>query len=402
MLLPAYALFQMIPLPVSWVELIAPHRGEIHRAFAEISPEAGLATISVVPSATMTHLLRIAGYTVLFFLVREVAWRMSERPWAVAIPIIAVAGGEALLGVFQHYIGGSERIATGTYVNHNHFSGLLEMSAPFALMYTIALMHRTRRGRRTPVGPALKACAALTLATLTLVGIVFSYSRAGFVAVLAALLAIGTLGVWKSSRRRIKLLAVVGVAVVVVMAFVFLPPDAFIARYARIATVETFAAEGRVPLWTETLDLIRYYPLFGCGLGAYRAAFLEHKVSWPLVTDDYAHNDYLQLLAEMGVIGFAIGVAVVLILFAKTLRALQRDSHFERRCLALACIGSMAAIAVHSITDFNLYLPANALLLAWILGVSSALEFAPEPLPLAERIEVAQTIDITPSAADAS
>ena len=106
MLLPAYVLFQMLPLPASWIELMAPHRGEIHRALAGIAPEAGLATISVLPSATMVHLLRIAAYTVFFLLVREIAWRMPERPWAVTIPILAVAGGEALLGVFQYVMGG--------------------------------------------------------------------------------------------------------------------------------------------------------------------------------------------------------------------------------------------------------------------------------------------------------
>ena len=402
MLLPAYVLFQMLPLPASWIELMAPHRGEIHRALAGIAPEAGLATISVLPSATMVHLLRIAAYTVFFLLVREIAWRMPERPWAVTIPILAVAGGEALLGVFQYVMGGAERPATGTYVNHNHFSGLLEMSIPFALMYAIALVRGMRRGRRTLAGPALKACAAFALTALVLAGIIFSHSRAGFVTVLALLLAIGVLGVRRALSTRAKLLAAAGVTVVVAGAFVFLPSNAFIARYARIASVEAFVAEGRVPLWTETLDLIRHYPLFGCGLGAYGTAFLEYKTSWPLVRDDYAHNDYLQLLAELGVAGFAIGVGLVLALLVKTLRVLERDPRFERRCLALACVGSIAAIAVHSVADFNLYLPANAMLLAWVLGIASALEFTREPSSLGERIGLSQVIDVTPSAAGAS
>src|SRR6202021_2779989 len=90
-------------------------------------------------------------------------------------------------------------------------------------------------------------------------------------------------------------------------------------------------------------------------------------------TFSFAHNDYLQLLAELGVTGFLILAALVLPLVATTFRVATKNRDRNVRLLALGCAGSIAAIALHSFADFNLYIPSNALLLAWILGISAAL-----------------------------
>jgi len=92
------------------------------------------------------------------------------------------------------------------------------------------------------------------------------------------------------------------------------------------------------------------------------------------VTDDFAHNDYLQLLAELGLVGFAIGAALALSVVRIALRGALKCADPQARYFAVACIGALFAIGLHSLADFNLYIPANAMLLAWIAGMTVAVE----------------------------
>ena len=89
---------------------------------------------------------------------------------------------------------------------------------------------------------------------------------------------------------------------------------------------------------------------------------------------DYAHNDYLQGLAELGIVGFAILAVLLGALVREFIRAIRRS---VQPALALAAAGALADVAAHSFTDFNLHIPANALVAAWIAGIASGLATLP-------------------------
>jgi len=82
-------------------------------------------------------------------------------------------------------------------------------------------------------------------------------------------------------------------------------------------------------------------------------------------TIDYAHNDYLQILAELGIVAFLAGLVFAVRLMLKTIRATNGS-------LAIACVGSLSAMLLHSLVDFNLYIPANGAVFAWICGIAAA------------------------------
>jgi O-antigen ligase len=102
---------------------------------------------------------------------------------------------------------------------------------------------------------------------------------------------------------------------------------------------------------------------------------MRFKVFEPLVTDDFAHNDYLQLLAELGVVGFAIGATLAFSVVRMAVRRAVGSRDPGARYFAVASAGALAAILLHSLADFNLYIPANAMLLAWIAGMTAGLRF---------------------------
>ena len=355
-LLPCYAALQLVPLPPAALRILSPARAELHEAVGAVTEAGGFAPLSVAPAATFDHLLRIAAYLVVFLLVREAASQAGARVWRAALPVVVVAALEAALGVWQWRAGVQVH---GTYVNRNHFAGLLEMALPLAVMYAAASVPKVRL-----------TCAALAVAGLLMVAIINSLSRMGFIAALFGLLVAGVMALEPGRRRWVNRVALGALAALVVAGFVFLPPDALIGRFAELAATEEIPADTRAQIWRQTLDLIREYPVFGCGLGGYEAAFLKHKRVAPLNAVDYAHNDYLQGLAEMGVAGFAIVAALVGTLMV---RAARRAAHPrpEQRRLAAACAGALAAMLLHSLVDFNLYIPANAMALAWICGLAA-------------------------------
>ena len=165
-------------------------------------------------------------------------------------------------------------------------------------------------------------------------------------------------------------------AMALLASFAFLPSERLILRFAELTSSDP-SAGGRAKLWAATIPLIKAYPVFGCGLGGYETAFLKFKTFDPLIRDDFAHNDYLQLLAELGLAGFVILAAAACSVVRSTIRKAVESQDPEGHYFALACAGALAAILLHSLADFNLYIPANAMLLAWVAGASP--EARPRP-----------------------
>lgn len=389
LLLPGYVAFQLIPLPVSLVRALSPARAELLAALGPLVPAVAFAPLSVAPSATVRELMRVLGYSVVFLLVRQIAWRSPERPWLPASPIVAVASVEAALGLWQYATGDAGSYAHGTYVARDHYAGLLEMSLPFAAAYPFAI-----RGR-----PAWRACGAISLALLILLGILYSLSRTGFLVVLLSLFVMGVLALGTGLGKMKRRLGVGALAGLLVLGAVFLPPNRLIERFAEIASTEDVKAHVRLRVWKATLHLIADYPVFGCGMGGYESAFAKYNVSVPLFRVDYAHNDYLQLLAELGVVGFCIAMTLGFGILAKTVCAIPHRSGPRHRNLALACAGALAAILIHSLVDFNLYNPANGLLLAWISGISAGLAFpaCPAAAPAWNALAIPQLAENRPA-----
>lgn len=379
-LLPAYVLLQVVPLPVALLRVLSPARAEGVAALGPIGAKLRFASLSVFPAGTFQYFLLVCGYLLIFLLVRELMSGFADRPWLVVWPVIGIAAIEAVLGLWQYFGGTGEQVQWGTYANRNHYAGFLEMVLPFAVIYPVAVLRRTWSRLHSPLAPALVACGVWALAGLIFTGVVHSFSRMGFIATLSSLFVMGALAFgtrqlsWVEGSRVRQWVAVGTVAALVAAGFVFLPPDKLILRFAQLVSTDGLTGEGRISLWTETIPLIKAYLLFGCGLGGYETAFWKFKVSGVLVTDDFAHNDYLQFMAELGLVGFLIGAALAFSIVRKTIRGTVDSSDPERRYFALACAGSLTAILLHSLVDFNLYIPANAMLLAWIAGTAMGLE----------------------------
>src|SRR5207302_4622091 len=122
-LLPTYAAFQLVPLPLSVLRTLSPARAELLDGLAPLSLRPDWASLSVAPALTLEHFLLFVGYAVVFFAIRDVTGSSRDMPWLPVLPILAVAAWQAAWGVSQFFGGGDEAFAHGTYPIRNHFAG---------------------------------------------------------------------------------------------------------------------------------------------------------------------------------------------------------------------------------------------------------------------------------------
>jgi len=378
-ILPGYALLQLVPLPIGLVAMLSPARAELVRALEPLYGHDSFASLSIVPAATFTHFLLLASYCILFLAARQYAMRACDKAWIVAFPVVVAAGAEAVLGTVQ-FSSGSNIVASGTYIVRNHFAGLLNMALPFAFLYAIHTFRNISVRERTGMGAALRLCAGLGSAALLLAGILCSLSRGGFVSLIGSGLVMLSLTVSRKMPIKNRLLILSLFSALAVIAIFYLTPVQMVARFSQ------HNSAGRLSIWLQGLGVIGEYPLVGCGLGGFESAFLKFKINWGLINVDYAHNDYLQYLSELGAVGFLVGAVLIGGVATRVWRIAAEAT--ELQLLALACVGSLTTILIHSAMDFNLYVVANAAVFAWICGLAAGLKPIP-PAPGERVIELA-------------
>jgi putative inorganic carbon (hco3(-)) transporter len=369
LLFPAYVAFQLVPLPLFLLRIVSPVRAEIADALGGVMPASSFAPLSIAPPTTWIFLSRIAAYAVVFLLIRETARRSAAHLWVVAVPLIGIGGLEAAYGLSEEFAGA--RVISGTYLNKDQFAGLLESILPFALMYGMALLYPRQKRGVSSAASVIKACGVLCVAVGIFFAITSSFSRMGFVSTLVSLFVMGALALGSRLSGWKKWSALAGLAALILLVFVFAPPNQLIEAFGNIPSEQI--TEGRWPIWRDTLRLIAAYPLFGCGLGNYYPALMPYQTSGLNVAWVNAHNDYLELVSELGIVGFLIPATLMFAVCARAMRAVVSGINCEVRFLALACAGGLAAVLIHSLADFNLYVPANAMVLAWISGLSVSL-----------------------------
>lgn len=334
--------------------------------------------------ATGELFVRLLVYGSAFAAARRVA-RDERSAQQLILALLVLGVFEAAYGLAQYLTGWQkilwyERVyyresATGTYVNHNHYAGFLEMVIPFAV--TRALVALPREGNHRAHGAAGKAALFLFLAAVLVLAVIFSESRMGLIACVGSLMAMAVvLRLRERSSAAPRGAPRAGLILLLLTAsaalMFWIGPEPVFTRFAELPERQgPAAAGGRLAVWADTLRLIGERPL-GLGLGAFEAAYTKVQTVDVNAQVDHAHNDYLQLAAELGPVAALLFWAMIFALAMRTLRACWTQTSPARQVIALGATGALAALLLHSLTDFNLYIPANGLVFAVVLGLGSA------------------------------
>jgi len=255
--------------------------------------------------------------------------------------------------------------AFGPFINRHHFAGYMELALalPLGLVFTGSIERE-------------KKFIYLFAAGLMAVALIMTNSRGGLISLFAELLfLVATMGLRRRHKHkkreseehkpRIKSAAAkAGLALAMVVALfgsvVLLGGEEALTRMVGSVNTDD-PTTGRAHFWSVTVDIIKHHPLVGTGLGAFGVVYTGYDSRNGMYRLEQAHNDYLQVLSDGGIVGAVLGLFFVVGLFRMGFARRESRDDF-RRGVATGALAGCFAVLIHSFFDFTLHTPANALL----------------------------------------
>jgi O-antigen ligase len=370
---------QLVPLPVHVIDVVSPSARPAWERLT-LTAVRGPLPISVNLWSTTWALAVYLGALAVFILGRQTFAHGGVRTAVRGLATIGlVLSAEALAQAATarrliYWIWKTPfdvALPFGPFLNRNHFATWAIMAIPLCAGYLRAhhLAHRdeapAERSRRAAVSLGLTDSRSIWLAAsicFMLVALVASLSRAGWAGLAAGWIA----GSWLQRGRRgsTKWVAAAVLVALAAGAIVVAPTD-LIQRATSIGT----AASGRLDIWRATMPVVRDFWVTGTGAGTFETVMLVYQRVPSLFRINAAHNHYLQIAAEGGLL-VGVPAAAALVLFARQAwAALEHDDSAMYLVRAGAASGLVAA-AVQSVWETGLTTPANALLAALCAAIA--------------------------------
>ena len=277
---------------------------------------------------------------------------------------------------------GTDASPFGSFANRNHFAGYMELLVPVPA--ALVVTGGVRGEARLFFGFAAIMMGVSTVASLSRGGLLSLAGAIVFIAVLSFVVPrtrsarVKPQGPAGRSHLWTRIGVVAGIATAIALGTVWIGSRAVTDRLS-----ETFAdITGSDPqadftthrrwIWRNTVSMIREHPIAGVGMGAYAKAYPAYSQNDAARVFSYAHNDYLQLLADCGAVGGVIAVWFLISVFSSLRRALKARDPFLAG-LAIGAGASILALLIHSLVDYNLQIPSTALLFLLLAGIASNL-----------------------------
>lgn len=309
---------------------------------------------SVYKHDSFFALLRLFAYIGIFYLLIKNFEGWMFRKLLVLVVLIGTAlslyGIFQYLDIFRHSWWIPAQFLAASYVNHNHFAGYLELVMPVTL--GISFSHSIEFRFK-------KAILWLALYIQAL-AFILTQSRGGWFSLLIAFLAMGLVLV-KNKRLKISYFVIFIVLLTVFFGSIYLNDKEVSQRVQTIGALASknqkpeSSLEGRNKIWEGAVGMIKDSPLIGVGIGDFDSGFYRFRPEGFEMRAVYAHNDYLHMAAEMGVLAPVLMFLLFIVIIASGIR---QGSH----PLVLGCAVGVLSLALHGFVDFNFHIPANMLL----------------------------------------
>ena len=369
---------QSLPLHSGLLQWLSPGAAAVHTDALEGS------TLSLERFASRVNLALTLTYLQLFALtLLLVNTRARVRLLLVAVVMCGVF--QASYGTFVTLSGAqfdylffkevNSSLATGTYINRNHLAGYLEMCLALGIglmMANLARRHQVHRNwrdstRRTLALLLSEKVRLRIYLTVMVVGLVMTRSRMGNTAFFVSL-TLAALYWVVASRRLTRGTLLLFVSLLLVDIWVV--GNFFgIERVVQRLEQTTLATEQRDEVSFDALQAIGDYPVTGTGAGSFYSIFPMYQRGEVELYYDHAHNDYAEFAVELGLPAVALLGGAVLLSLGAALLAQRRRHDRLMKGLGLGAGMGILALLIHSATDFNLQIPANAALFTVLLAL---------------------------------
>jgi O-Antigen ligase len=326
----------------------------------------------------------VVAYAGVFFTCR---YGLKSRPLGLALLFLLVTLGVFETG-FGYYLsnhsdwfpfGDTERLQIrylprwiGTYGCPNHYASVLVMAIGAALaMGSFSKL------------PWPVRIVLFYLAAAMLIGVMFSGSRGSWLSFVASILALNVFGLrngavrwWVPVTATVIVLAAAGT-----LFSLSRDVQSRVTEIEKIFESGSFDAYVRIQLAEDALHISHDYPLFGTGPGTFVFEDSRYQSKSYTTKAVLTHDDYLNCLADYGLVGFGIAMIFVTTITLKFFKPLSSDKRWQDRAVIAAAVAAWAALLAHSFVDFNLHIPANALWLFSLAGLGLGRLSQPEEKP---------------------
>jgi O-antigen ligase len=335
-----------------------------------------LAGLTASPFLTRIELLKWSPLIVLFFLAIQAF--AAEEHWRGFVWFLLVLGfAVSVQGILQHFTFNGKLywfrelryggIPFGPYVNRNHFAGLMELIIPTGLAI---LLLRSEKRDHLPM---------ILIFTLLPLGAVFlSASRGGMVGVMLEGGLVMAL-VFLRHRGRHQLAAVALVLLLAGGLVGWLGVGRALERFSSLQRLEVSEAR-REEMLRDSWRIFMDHPISGIGAGALQEVFPRYETLYDGNVVQHSHNDYVEALAETGIIGGLLGAAFLLLLLWGSWGRLLGAADSVDLAYHIGAVAACAGILIHSLVDFNLHIPSNALI--FLLQSALATSLLPSHWPI--------------------
>lgn len=351
-------------------------------------PVLVLVLIGVIQLIPIESTRSLDPYNTRLFLIRLVCFAVFFAACLVFIDtkrrISVVAIGSIIFGSLMAFVGTLQRLASpdaiyglrepdqaipfGPFVNQHHFAAFMEMTGAMAVAFLLTRSLRNEKKLFIAIAAVLMALACvLTSSRGGLACFVVGISVVAFLSRTIGHNASGK----ESVSRKMLTFAALGFAAAVVAMVVFVGGDQSLLRGIGLDQVSGDVTNGRLHFWSVALKIFAADPFLGAGLDAFGVAFTKHDTWNGVFRVENAHNEYLQFLAEGGVVAFSAVIAFVIFFVTKAIKNIQGTSDDLLRTCAIGSFGGCVAIMLHSMVDFPLRTPSNAFIFLLLVTVAT-------------------------------
>ena len=378
---------QATPLPYPWAAWLSPGLETFLREFQLGYRPPRRHSLSLEPTHTVVVCVMAIGLSLLLIgatrMIRRIPleWLVSQlMGLAVALAVFGIVqraffdpAHPLVYGFWEPRYGGNP---FGPFVNRNHFAGWMVMVLPLVAMYGVGMLREAKLPAVRGAGAWLRSIAAVDGNRIFLIGVatfvmgaalVLTGSRSGIASFAVAVATMLVFLLREIPQRRQRIAAIVYAGTLLVGAMAWAGSDMIVARFASAPD----AMSERFEAWRNTLTIIRDFPVFGVGLGGYARAMLVYQTGDRQLMYVQAHNDYLQLAAEGGLLVMGPAVLVALTAFGTIRRRLAGTeddplTFWTRR----GAVAGLLGIAAQSLMEFSLQMPGNAVLFVMLLAIA--------------------------------
>lgn len=385
----SYMAFQLFPIPPEIIKLVSPETYSIYDKTVWVEGQRSWTPLSISKKATVAEIIRITSYAAFYILTVQLLADKVLLKKTVFV-LILFASVLSFFGILQHILSNNKifwlRELTqggypfGPYVNRNHYAGLVGMIFPLVLSVFVyfkpVFSYGSLRERTYEFFSQTMSNMHIILgfsAVLIALSIFLSMSRGGIISLSLSIMLLSIMLV-RSSGKSSRGILVLATIVLVLYSVGWFGWDPIFERFSTIRNPQGDIAELRVAIWRDTIAIAKDFPLTGTGFGSFINIYPGYRTIQTDGIADHAHNDYLELLSDGGIVAVILfGWFISSVLYKSYTVFLKRKEGYSQH-IFMGSLAGILSMLFHSITDFNMHIGANALYFFFLAGlaVSSA------------------------------